>query len=63
MADFQKYKLKYTGVYPVRVMCPGFHGDVSLGDVIDVARQAVDELRGHNDWELVTEKKQKQEVE
>lgn len=55
----EKYQMKYVGVYPQMVMCPGFRGLVQKNDVIQVLKDAVDELRGHDDWELVVEKKAK----
>lgn len=55
----EKFKLKYTGSYSISALLPGFQGVVKPGDVIDVDKKAVDSLRSHEDWELVTEKKQK----
>lgn len=59
MAEQQKYKLKFKGNYPILLECPGFVGTVKPGDEIEVLRPAFDELRGHDDWVAVAEKKDK----
>ena len=53
-------KIRYSGVYPIFLQCPGFNGYVNKSDEVSVLPVAFDELNGHDDWELVTEKKVKQ---
>lgn len=58
----EKVKVKYKGVYQIRVQAPGFIGTVNPGDVIEVFKSVYDsELKSHLEWEMVKKSKEEKE--
>lgn len=57
----EKRKMRYKGAYPIFLQAPGYHGTdpVKPGDEVEMDRKEAEELRSHDDWVMVTEKKSK----
>lgn len=42
--------------------CPGFDGDVLPGEEIEILEEALPEFIGHDNWEILNDKKVKKDA-